>query len=219
MVHAAKQSSSQPNHDLGASWPGFLDQLDSNPDRAFEKFYAHAVTMMRVCPPGVVRSLSPDQRNDLLHEVTLHCCCDDFRVLRRYADRGRPFTAWLQLVTRNKFLDQVRSGSKLKTRSLSGDGEEDDFQIPDHAAAAKVEGIAESRNLAQLVTQALESMSDKCRILIQGAAEGHKPRDLVRLLGWPPDWNKKASDDLRDCRRRLKLTLGDLGLDPQALTG
>jgi hypothetical protein len=49
---------------------------------------------------------------------------------------------------------------------------------------------------------------------VQGAADGYKPRELTRLLGWPADWNKKASDDLRECRKRLRQSLAAAGIDP-----
>ena len=65
--------------------------------------------------------------------------------------------------------------------------------------------------------EGLQQMGDKCRVLVQGAAEGYKPRELTRLLGWPADWNKKASDDLRECRRQLKRLLEDSGLESTEL--
>jgi hypothetical protein len=45
------------------------------------------------------------------------------------------------------------------------------------------------------------------------------PRQLTHLLGWPPDWNKKASDDLRACRKRLIVLLREEGFDIDHLTG
>ena len=67
------------------------------------------------------------------------------------------------------------------------------------------------RRILAMVREVLEEMSDACRILLQGAAEGSRPRELTRLMGWPADWNKKASDALRECRKGLRNLLKNKG--------
>ena len=67
---------------------------------------------------------------------------------------------------------------------------------------------------AREISECLDELEPKCRLLIEGAAQGLKPRELTRVLGWPEDWNKKASDDLRSCRQRLRQLLRAAGLLP-----
>ena len=199
---------------LGSSCPDFLERLASDPEACFTGCYAFIRNLLRICPPSVLRNLTPDRRDDMAHDLVLHCCKDDFRVLRRYQDRGRPFAAWLQLVARNRFLDSVRREQKVHMVALDGDPDAEPLQVPDPTATARVDGSVDRETLLTKVRQALDILSDKCRLLVQGAADGYKPRELVKLLGWPADWNKKASDDLRECRRRLRLLLVDQGMDP-----
>lgn len=202
---------------LGQSRPEFLNGLDRDPQAVFAGFYALADDLLRICPPGVMRGLDPDRRRDVLHDLVLHCCQDDFRVLRAYRDRGRPFAAWLQMVARNRHLDSLRRKNRANEVPLEDDDGGEPQQVPDPAATVDVDGRLDRDYLLAKVRQALASLSAKCRLLVQGAADGYKPRELVRLMGWPPDWNKKASDDLRECRRRLRRELAALGIDAEGL--
>ena len=95
------------------TWPVFLNRLEEEPQRAFAEFFSFAQRLLEVCPPGVLTQIPPDNREDVIHDIILHCCQDDFRVLKRYADQGRPFAAWFQLVARNKILDHLRSSGKI----------------------------------------------------------------------------------------------------------
>jgi RNA polymerase sigma factor (sigma-70 family) len=209
-----KDSAGAPQ--LGDSYPSFLRLLDSDPEGAFQGFYRFTHRVMIVCPPGICRDLDPGAREDLVHDLILHCCSDDFRLLRGYQDRGRPFAAWLQLVARNKVLDEWRKRSRQKSVSLhSDDDDRPDLDLPDQGPGA--DEATDRRKILGMVQKALTSLSDSCRLLIQGAAEGFKPRELVRLLGLPADSNKKVSDDLRDCRRRLRGALEGLGMSETEL--
>jgi len=76
---------------------------------------------------------------------------------------------------------------------------------------------ADARMALEVVTDCIRELGETCRLLLLGAAEGMRPRELTRLLGWPKEWNKKASDDLRECRKRLKKRLGLRGLTPDDL--
>ncbi len=201
---------------LGASWPDFIEQLDSDPERCFAGLYSFAKDLLRICPPAALRGLTRDLREDVVHDLVLHCCKDDFRVLRSYRDRGRPFAAWLQLVVRNRFLDTVRREKRANVVSLDDDPDSTPLQVPDPEATARVDGGVDRDMILDKVRAALTVLTDKCRLLVQGAADGYKPRELVRLMGWPADWNKKASDDLRECRKNLRRLLAADGIDPGA---
>jgi RNA polymerase sigma factor (sigma-70 family) len=218
MRDPVRNSSPTDGVELGDAWPSFLDHLDRAPDRAFQGFYRFIHRLMAVCPPRVYLSIHPSQRDDLLHDIILHCCRDDFRVLRRYADRGKPFSAWLQLVARNKVLDFLRAERQAAAVPLETDDDErPDIVVVDDGPAADQQ--LDRQRILGLVREGMQRLTSDCRLLIQAAAEGYKPREITRLMGWPADWNKKASDDLRACRQRLRGVLGALGLDPDELAG
>lgn len=206
----------RPSEVMDKPWPSFLDLLSTSPERAFEQFYLFAQRMLTVCPPSVMWQVTPSNREDHIHDIVLHCCRDDFRVLRRYQNRGKPFAAWFMLVARNKILDQLRSKANAPKVSLAEeDAENPGVVLVDSAPLADEQ--TERRRIVELVTGTLQNLSDQCRILIQGAAEGYRPRELTRLLGWPADQNKKASDALRECRKTLRRLLANGGLDPKRL--
>ena len=203
---------------LVQSWPRFLDQLDRDPDRAFESFYSFARRVLSVCPPSAFRSVPIDRREDLVHEIILHCCRNDFRVLRSYQKKGRPFAAWFQTLARNKALDSFRVKTETPFPNAAGeDGppsiEEilpDRQQLPDRVIARKT--------LLEIVGECVGEMGENCRLLLAGSAEGLKPRELTALLGWPDSDNKKASDALRECRRQLKRRIRERGVDLQEIS-
>lgn len=207
----------RPSEVLSQSWPGFLDLISSNPERAFEQFYRFARRMLTVCPPSVMWQVAPSNREDQIHDIVLHCCRDDFRVLRRYQNRGKPFAAWFMFVARNKILDHLRSkGNAPKVSLAEEDAENPGIVLEDPSPLADEQ--VERRQIIEQVLAALQSLSDQCRILIQGAAEGYRPRELTQLLGWSADQNKKASDALRECRKKLRRALNERGLDSQQLS-
>lgn len=193
--------------------PGFFHLMDEDPKAAFEAFYRMAVAQLRTCPPLPLRTVDAGDRLDLIHEVVVHCCRDDFRVLRSY-DRRRRFDIWFDFVARNRILDTTRPGRAERSRRVEV---EDDILESIARVSPGAEGQAHARLLLEKVRHAVDSLGEKCRILVLGAAEGRSPRELVRLLGWPEDANKKASDDLRACRARLRKALLSEGLTPDDL--
>jgi RNA polymerase sigma factor (sigma-70 family) len=214
--HLDARPESRPERLLRQSWPKFLDLLDTEPERGFAEFYDFTRRLLAVHPPRVYWQTPERHRADLVHDIILHCCRDDFRVLRRYQDRGMAFAAWLMLVARNKILDFLRAKDSSAGISLA---EEDDENPGVHLRDPEppVDERVDRQKIISLVRTALEDMNDKCRVLIEGAAEGYKPRELTRLLGWPIEWNKKASDDLRECRKKLRSYLYQQGLDLEEL--
>jgi DNA-directed RNA polymerase specialized sigma24 family protein len=200
------------DHPLHETHPAFLDLLDSNPLGAWEEFYAFAVRFLRACPPRATAGWSREEREDLVSAVVLHCCRDEFRVLRRYRDVGRPFAAWLFLVARNKALDEI----KRRRGRVFGEGEAEARAHSRVAVDPPADEVAGHRQTLEIALRCIEEMGDNCRLLLLGAAEGLSPRGLTAFLGWPPDWNKKASDALRECRRQLRARLKSRGVEPGA---
>ena len=206
-----------PQHILDQTWPAFLDRLDSEPDAAFEDFCIFATRLLTVCPPGALRAVAPQDRMDLIHDVILGCRENDFRVLRRYHDSGRPFAAWFMSVARNRIIDLLRSrrggsAALIGFAPFPADGPyADPSPLPDERVWAS--------QLLDAVARCVIKMGLTCQLLLQGSADGMAPRQLTQLLAWPADWNKKASDDLRACRKRLLSLLREEGFDVADFTG
>jgi DNA-directed RNA polymerase specialized sigma24 family protein len=198
-----------PHHPLDDPWPPFLDALDSEPAKAWEGFYRFAVRLLRSRPPRIFASLSIEEREDVISTIVLHCCRDEFRMLRTYRNMGRPFAAWLVLVARNRALDRL----KQIARAPSNRGLEMDRSQPVDPRATALE-VAEVGQALEVTRRCIGELGESCRLLLWGAAEGLTPKGLTSLLGWPTDWNKKASDALRECRRQLRLRLAECGVNP-----
>ncbi len=155
---------------------------------------------------------------DLIHEVILSCREKDFQVLRRYHDKGRPFAAWFMSVARNRIIDLLRSqrglssGAALIAAPLpSEESHADPSPLPDERVWAS--------QLLDGVTRCIGKLGLTCQLLLEGSADGMAPRQLTHLLGWPANWNKKASDDLRACRKRLLELLREEGFEVADFTG
>lgn len=199
---------------LDEPWPPFLNLLDDNPERAFGAFYSYARSVLKAKPPRPMFDLNDAESEDITQEIILHCVRDDFRVLRRYTDRGRPFAAWLYVLAHNKCLDYLR---RRKRDADVMAGHTNDFESnPDRFGAdPSISPEQESRLRAVLraVNGCMSRLSRYCRLLLELAADEYMPSEMALVLGWPKDMNKKISDDLRECRRRLKKMLANAGVD------
>ena len=196
------------------SWPAFLNLLSSDPDAAFADFYRFAVGTLVAVPPRLMRSLSNEDREDLTQEIIYHCVKDDFRVLRQYVDKGRPFAVWLYAVAHNFCLDYLRSKGRNP----------DTTSIHENANGPGLENVLTDRHndgqnrpelleLLTIVKKTLELVGEYCRVLLEMAADEFTPREMTLVLGMTPDQNKKVSDDLRYCRKKLKDRLAEKGID------
>jgi RNA polymerase sigma factor (sigma-70 family) len=191
--------------------PAFLDLLDTDRDRAFRLFYEFTHRFFRACPPRAVRMVPEDRREDLVHDVILLCCENDFRVLRNYTAQGRAFSLWFSILARRKIIDWLRgrADAEKTANNVEFDAHfernfDANHQAPDRLVAR--------RALLDIVRGAVERLGPRCRLLVLGAAEELKPRELVRFLGASPDENKKISDALRECRRQLRYQLRKAGV-------
>lgn len=180
--------------------PGFLQQLDDKPTAALESFYAYATRFLGTRPPRELRMLSPEDREDVVQEFIVHCSQADFRVLRSYQPGRVPFSAWFYYIARNHTIDW---GNKQRRRLAREHPEPDSFDEWYPAGDPGPERELAARELWKAVEQRLSRLGGRCRALLLGAAEGLKPRELVRLVGCTESENKRVSDDLRYCRRKL----------------
>jgi DNA-directed RNA polymerase specialized sigma24 family protein len=200
----------QREHPLRETHPLFLGLLDADPQRAWAELWTFAARLLRACPPRATAGWSLEEHEDLLSTVVMHCCRDDFRVLRRYRDVGRPFAAWLLLVARNKALDATKRRRPEPMR------DERDAHTRLCAVDPPADDVVASREALEITRRCIDGLSENCRLLLLGAADGLSGRGLALFLGWPPEWNKKASDALRECRRQLRAHLQARGVVPGA---
>lgn len=197
------------------SWPAFLDLLDVDPEKAFDEFYRYATILLTTQPPHPLQQADADHRQDLIHEVILHCVRGDFQVLRRYENRGRPFAAWLYTIAHHRTSDILR-------RERRGN----DCLTPIHATSdgPPLEGVlenpgpsseshAEFAELVDVVKRIMGQIGDYCRLLLELAADEFTPREMVVALRLSAGENKKVSDDLRYCREKLKNRLAEAGIN------
>ena len=199
------------------SRPRFLDLVDENPEAAFRSFYAFVQKMFNACPPRAIRMVPPDHRPDLVHDIVLECCRDDFRVLRGYTDQGRPFAVWLSILSRRRIIDWLRARKDGdKTEGHVEFSPEFQQILPDHKLPP--DRVVARKVLLDMVEGALQQLGERCRLLILGAAQGLKPRELTKFLGAPSHDNKKTSDALRECRRQLRYRLTREGVTLESVS-
>lgn len=203
---------------LDQSWPDFLDLLDSDRDAAFKAFYSFAYRLMTVKAPRSFRCLEEDESADVIQEIVLHCIRNDFRVLRKYVDRGKPFAAWLYMLANNKCRDILRKKKRdadVQSTVSKSDGSNPVSLGPDKDIDPGQR--AELRDILKEVGSCVSRLGQYCQLLLQLAADEYTPSEMILVLGWPRDRNKKVSDDLRQCRNRLRKAMAEQGIDLAAV--
>lgn len=183
------------------SFPWFLRLLDAEPQRAAAGFHEFAWKLLRSNPPPRFRGLSEQDREDIIADLVAQWLSDDFRVLRAYRDTGRPFAGYLATAANNRATDHWRR-MRRRAASIEDPGGDEPALVVADPGAGQDERVADRLELEK-VRRCMENLSERCQVLVQGAADGLKPRELTILLGWPPDRNKKAHDALRECRKSL----------------
>ena len=171
-----------------------MELLDSDPQRAWEEFHAFAWKLTQLRQPVALASLPHEEREDLVADIVQDFQQDQFRILRRYENRGRPFAAWFWLVVKRRALDRLKA---MKIR----DYEEIPGWVMDDAPLAAEE--VGSKAALEDIRRVIKQLSPRCQLLLMATAEGYKPKDLLELESLPYTDNKKLSDHLKNCRRSL----------------
>lgn len=203
---------------LGQVWPDLLNRLDRSPDSAMRDFHDFAYRLVKVKPPRVLRSLTESEKEDFLQDFMLHCVDNDFGVLRQYSDNGKPFSAWLYVSIHNRCLDflkkKKRAGETFSPQSDQGDADT-------YAGAVSSELLpqerAEFRDIIDATKKCISRLGQYCQLLLHLAADEYTPREMVLAMGLATDKNKKISDDLRDCRKKLRKAIAERGIDPKSI--
>jgi RNA polymerase sigma factor (sigma-70 family) len=198
-------------------WPPFLDGILRGDQSAIKEFADFAYRTLRFAPPRVLRGLKDQERDDAIQSIILHFIDNNCSILKRYQNTGSPFVAWFVTVAGNRAYDLLRrNASRPESAEVSmdvevGEGHSLMEQIGDPSPGP--ESITVQRRLLDSVRHCLGQLSRKCQILLMAAAEEYDPIEMMRLSGLSGMSNKQISDDLRACRKRLKLLLEESGLD------
>jgi len=202
------------------SRPGFLELLDRDPNAIFQEFYIRATIVLSRVPPTPMRILISKgfgSSQDLLHDFVLHCVEKNFKVVRGYVPRKRPFEAWLYVVARNYFIDVIRKYKReLESECVSIEKKKENGVSLENIISGHVDcddRAYEFREIISVVKRAISAMDDRCRLLLELAADGYEPRDIVTILCLPRSQNKKISDDLGYCRKKQVDLLRREGID------
>lgn len=188
----------------------FLDMLETEPKKAAESFSIWARGKLLVAPPRQMRSIPLDEREDMIHDIIIHCIDDNMRRLRLYRKKPESFEALFFVIARNKIHDKIKMrvrGAKI----ANVDPEAVAVQPGNPNVAVNSPGAG---MVLQLVARFLMKLDEKCQLLLRLAAHEHRPRELVKLLHMPA---KKISNHTAHCARKLSDLLLQAGHDPEEM--
>jgi len=77
--------------------------------------------------------------------------------------------------------------------------------------------VTKWREACLTTRRAMDMIDDYCRLLLEMAGDEITPLEMIAILRLPRDQNKKVSDDLRHCRKKLKSIIYEEGTDIDAL--
>jgi DNA-directed RNA polymerase specialized sigma24 family protein len=199
--------------DLKTSWPEFLDLMDSDSVSARAELHIFAHRVLADCRGLLLPISSQQDRDDLISDlVNFHLCDDNFRVLRKYQNTGRPFAAWLYVVAHNFARARARS-IRQGVREQNCTYEEIDRLADGSKSTLSHDQKRVAQRALELTKVCLTKASPKCKALLSLAADELAPQTIALLVYQDAGLNKKVSDDLRFCRSRLLDCLSGQGVD------
>lgn len=189
--------------------PWFADGGDSDPERRMAAFEAYARWFFRENPLWLTRHLTADEWADLQRSIILHCVTDNFRALKQFRSAGGNFDAWFCTVCMNQIRDHLKSRNRYREviQLLPEPAGESDA-----VSGHDPEETARLRRLTGEVNRGIAELDRYCRVLVRLAGEEFRPREMVRVLRWPPAKAKKVSDDLKYCKEKLRKWLAERGI-------
>jgi RNA polymerase sigma factor (sigma-70 family) len=203
--------------DFSEQIPEFLTHLDSNRELAVAGFQRFAATLFEQAPPPNYFRVPPDDREDVVSEVILHCIDDDCAKLRKYQPRaGCAFAGWFAVVATRKITDFLRQRRRR-------DPEVDTDELPDgygNPGPPDPEQIAIKNELERMFLSALRSIGRRCRLLLRLKVLEFKNREIVEVLRLPKDQNKAIGNQVLECRKKLIRELRETGFfDARGMQG
>lgn len=156
-------------NDWAGGYSGAFVTLDEDLEREFEHRLRESTTLAVRVAYGVLRN-----RHDA-EDVAQEAFAKAYRSFGQLRDRDR-FRAWLMRMTWRLAIDRWRSDRRRTARE----------HAYETAGEQTTEEVAVSRQRAELLWQAIDTLPEKLRIVVVlGAIEGHDIRSLSRLLDLP----------------------------------
>jgi len=185
---------------LTQTYPEFLTLLATDPDSAIAEFGMCARSWLLERPPPCLRTLRPEDREEVVGDLIHHLISDDASRLRGYQDKGSPFLAFLTTAAERR----CKSWYRKKREALLIDQTDDDGRPAVEPVAPSTQ--LDSSLLARIVWEFVQDLDVECQLALTGHFnDGLKPSELVPLLGYShlEQANKRASDRLRYCKTLL----------------
>ena len=156
-------------NDWAGGFSGTFVTLDEDLEREFEDRLRESTTLAFRVAYGVLR-----HRQDA-EDVAQEAFAKAYRSFSQLRDRDR-FRAWLTRMTWRLAIDRWRSDRRRTAREQAVESSEEPTS----------EEIAVSRERAQRLWEAIDTLPEKLRIVVVlGAIEGHDIRTMARLLNLP----------------------------------
>jgi RNA polymerase sigma-70 factor, ECF subfamily len=156
-------------NDWAGGLSGAFVTLDEDLEREFEDRLRESTTLAFRVAYGVLR-----HRQDA-EDVAQEAFAKAYRSFTQLRDRDR-FRAWLMRMTWRLAIDRWRSDRRRTARE----------QVVEFADAPSTEEVAVSRERAERLWEAIDTLPEKLRIVVVlGAIEGHDIRTMARLLELP----------------------------------
>ena len=156
-------------NDWAGGFSGVFVTLDEDLEREFEDRLRESTTLAFRVAYGVLR-----HRQDA-EDVAQEAFAKAYRSFSQLRDRDR-FRAWLTRMTWRLAIDRWRSDRRRTAREQA-------FEAGD---APSTEAIAVSRERAERLWQAIDTLPEKLRIVVVlGAIQGHDIRSMAQLLNLP----------------------------------
>ena len=180
--------------DLQETWHRILATIDSNPPYSQELLYRLGAYIAKRCPRPILGSLQPADRQDALHQAVFELLEDDAGRLRGLREARHGVGTLFQrlewraddiLRARNRTIDTDRDD---ESELVEGDGY-DRFPDPGPSPDDQVHFA----RVLEFVSEHIEELGSKCRLLLYYRAKGWKPGEIARLLGEPLPNRKKTS--------------------------
>lgn len=156
-------------NDWAGGFSGAFVTLDEDLEREFEDRLLESTTLAFRVAYGVLR-----HRQDA-EDVAQEAFAKAYRSFNQLRDRDR-FRAWLMRMTWRLAIDRWRSDRRRTARE----------QAAEFGGAPSTEEVAVSRERAERLWEAIDTLPEKLRIVVVlGAIEGHDIRTMARLLDVP----------------------------------
>jgi RNA polymerase sigma factor (sigma-70 family) len=172
--------------------------LDSDRDTAIAEFRRFAEKLFRDAPPPNYFRVHPDDRDDVLSEVVVHCIDNNCARLRRYRHReGARFAGWFATVAHRKISDLLKR--EQHRDRCDPDGEEQNLP----SSAPNPQQVTIAKQIESIFLGALRQLGRECRLLLRLRYLEFTNREIVRLLRLPPTQNKTIGNQIIECRKKL----------------